>query len=139
MGIVIDTNVLIDFERKHINLKNYISGRENQEFFISVITASELLHGVCRATEDAIRIKRSLFVESILKNIPILNIDLSVARVHAGLWAKLQSEGMMIGLHDLWIASICIAKRHILITSNIREFERVDGLNVECWTEKLTA
>jgi len=133
MGVLIDTNILIEFEKGRIQLSDRISGKEQEEFFISVISASELLHGVWRATDSAIRTKRLAFVEAILNNIPVLPIDLSVARVHARLWADLQSKGIMIGLHDAWIAAMCIANGYTLITANIREFERVPGLSIECW------
>jgi predicted nucleic acid-binding protein len=45
MGIIIDTAVLIDFEKGRIHLNKHISEREEDEFCISVITASELLQG----------------------------------------------------------------------------------------------
>ena len=50
MGILIDSNIFIKAEKGDIDLDKYINGRENEDFFISVITASELLHGVWRAT-----------------------------------------------------------------------------------------
>jgi len=136
MGVLIDTDVLIEFEKGRINLSDRISGREQEEFFISVITASELLHGVWRATDAAVRARRTAFVEGVLNNILVLPIDLSVARAHAQIWAELQSKGIMIGLHDSWIAAMCIANGYTLITSNIREYRRVQGLMVECWTTK---
>jgi tRNA(fMet)-specific endonuclease VapC len=134
MGVLLDTDVLIGFEKGHLNLSGHISGREQDDFFISVITASELLHGVWRAVDPVVRAKRTAFVEGILKHMPVLLIDLPVARVHAQLWADLTSKGTMIGLHDSWIAAICIANGLTLVTSNLREFERVQGLEIECWT-----
>ncbi|OGL45876.1 MAG: hypothetical protein A2161_16475 [Candidatus Schekmanbacteria bacterium RBG_13_48_7] len=133
MGIIIDTNILIELEKGRVNLPDYISGREKEKIFISVITASELLHGVWRAADSSIRSRRTAFVEAILTNIPLLPIDLPVARVHAQIWAELQSKGIMIGLHDSWIAALCISNDFVLITSNIEEFKRVPGLKLECW------
>ena len=130
MGIITDTAVLIDFEKGRIDLNKHISEREEDEFYISVITASELLHGVHRAVDPDIREKRSVFVEDVLKNFPVLHIDLAVASVHARLWAELRSQGMMIGLHDSWIAKGCT-----LVTSNMREFERIHGLKAESWNK----
>jgi tRNA(fMet)-specific endonuclease VapC len=135
MGIIIDTAVLIDFEKGRIHLNKHISERKEDEFYISVITASELLHGVHRAADPDIREKRSVFVEGVLKNFPVLHIDLAVARVHARLWAELRSRGMMIGLHDSWIAATGIAKGCTLVTSNMREFERIHGLKAETWNK----
>jgi predicted nucleic acid-binding protein len=136
MGILIDTSILIDFERGLIDITPNIKGREQEEFFLSVITASELLHGVFRAKDFDIRSRRSAFVEGILERFSIIPIDLPTARIHSQLWANLESYGIMIGLHDLWIAATCISNGCTLVTSNLREFERVHGLKVECWAAK---
>ena len=133
MGIVIDTDILIEFEKNRLDISSKTQGRESEEIFISVITASELLHGILRAKEERVRIRRSNFVEGILQAFPIIPINLNIARIHAKIWADLKSKGMMIGLHDSWIAATCIVYNYTLITRNTREFERVKGLIIESW------
>ncbi len=133
MGVVLDTNILIQYETGQLDLGHKIAGREQEEFFISVITASELLHGVWRATSSASRTRRQAFVEGILVHFAILPIELSVARSHSQLWATLQAQGQMIGIHDSWIAATCIAHGMHLITANRSEFDRVPGLQVDTW------
>lgn len=110
-----------------------LGGREEEEFFISVVTASELLHGVHRAAAPDVRARRSAFVEAVLERFPILAIDLATARTHAQLWAQLASTGSLIGPNDLWIAAACIARGLTLVTGNVREFRRVPGLAIESW------
>ena len=83
MGYVIDSDVLIEMEKGKVDFEKLVQGREDEEFFLSVITASELLHGVNRAKTPEQRMKRSSFVEGLLDSIPILPVDLSVARTHA--------------------------------------------------------
>lgn len=133
MGVLIDSNVLIAAERGLLDVPAKVKGREGEEFFISVVTASELLHGVWRAKDAATRARRAAFVEGILDHFPILPIELSVARAHAQLWAELEAKGAPIGAHDLWLAASCVALGHALITRNVREFKRVPGLKVEAW------
>lgn len=133
MGVLIDSNVLIDAERGLVDIAAKVKGREGEEFFISVITASELLHGVWRAKDAEIRARRSAFVEGVLEHFPVLPIELAVARTHAQLWAELDAKGSPIGAHDLWLAASCVALGHALITRNAREFKRVPGLKVEAW------
>jgi len=105
-----------------------------EDWYVSCVTASELLHGIHRATDTAIRLRRSAFVEAILEQIPVLPVDLAVARTHAQLWAELARRGELIGPHDLWLAASCISLDLALLTVNRREFERVPGLTVKCWT-----
>ena len=101
---------------------------------LSVITASELLHGVHRATDEATRRRRAAFVEGVLASLPILPIDLETARAHAQLSAQLATAGNLIGAHDLWLAAVCFARGLSIATANAREFGRVEGLRVEDWT-----
>src|SRR5690606_31610267 len=133
MGILIDTSVLIESERGRIDLDAHVNGREDVACFLSVITVSELLHGVHRASDPKMRAKRSAWVEAILSQFPILEIDLATARAHAQIWAERTGTGEIIGPHDLWLAATCIAHGLRIVTANEREFARVPGLEIELW------
>lgn len=133
MGVLIDASLLIEHERGRIDLQRRLDGREGEEFYLSVVTASELLHGVHRATDAAVRAKRSVFVEAILERFPLLHADLATARTHARLWADLASAGQLIGPHDLWLAATALEYGLTLVTANLREFKRVPALVVESW------
>lgn len=130
MGVIIDSSILIAWKRGHLDPNQLITGHEHEPFFLSVITVSELLHGVHRATDEPIRLRRSAFVENVLSNFPIIDIDPAVARVHAKLLAELSSEGRAIGINDSWIAATCLAYSYALATVNIREFSRVPMLAI---------
>ena len=134
---MIDASVLIEHERGRVNLERHLAGREQEEFFLSVITASELLHGVHRAADPNVRARRSAFVEAVLERFPLLPVDLAIARAHAQLWAGLMAEGRLIGPQDLWLAATCVAHGLTMVTANIREFAQVPGLAVESWASEL--
>ncbi len=134
MGIVFDTTVLIAIERSPHQIEKVISGRENEPFGISVITASELLHGVHRANSEKRRLKREAFVEKVIEIFPIYPFDLGAARIYARIWANLAQKGIVIGAHDLMIASTCISLGFSVLTSNIRDYEKIEGLTVERFT-----
>jgi predicted nucleic acid-binding protein len=131
---LIDSSILIGNERGTVDLAAHIHGREDEPFYLSVISASELLHGVQRAVRPDIRARRSAFVEGVLARFPILPIDLPTARLHAEIWAQLAAEGRLIGPHDAWLAASCLAHGLAMATANVREFPRVPGLVVEDWT-----
>jgi predicted nucleic acid-binding protein len=111
-----------------------VAASPDEEFFISAITASELLHGVHRAANARVRAKRSAFVESVLANFPLLPIDASVARIHAQLWGELAAAGTLIGAHDLWIAATAVAHDLTLVTFDARDFKRIAALELENWS-----
>jgi tRNA(fMet)-specific endonuclease VapC len=134
MGVLIDASVLIEHERGRLDLKANLANREDEEFFLSVITASELLHGVHRARDASARARRSAWVEAILERFPLLPVDLTSARVHAQLWAELAKQGRLIGPNDLWLSAQAVAHGLTVVTRNRREFDRVPGLAVQSWT-----
>ena len=80
------------------------------------------------ANTDTKRVRRSAFVESVLAKIPVLSFKTEEARVHAGLFATLSKQGQRIGAHDLIIAATAIVHNCAVLTENIKEFERVPGL-----------
>jgi tRNA(fMet)-specific endonuclease VapC len=129
---LLDGSVLIGGERRPSDLAQYTASRV-EPVLVSVVTASELLHGVHRATDAARRAARSAFVEWALTTFPLVDIDLSAARIHAQLWAELSARGLMIGPHDLWIAASAVSGGLALATTNVREFRRVPGLIVDEW------
>ena len=135
MAVLIDASILIEAERGRLELEPHVMQRQEEAFFLSVITASELLHGVHRAMRPEIQAKRSAFVEAILERFPLLPVDLATARAHAQVWAELAATGRMIGPHDLWLAATCLAHGLTMVTANVREFTRVPGLAIDVWGE----
>jgi tRNA(fMet)-specific endonuclease VapC len=129
MGIVIDTGVLIRWERedRSLDLSEWASLGKG---FISVMTASELLVGMYRADTEARQTRRTTFANNAFFILPVIPISFEVAKIHARLKADLAIQGLPIGAHDLWIAATAVTHRHSVLTTNPREFSRVEGLSV---------
>ena len=134
MAVLIDVSILIEAERGRLDLEPHVKRHGEEEAFLSVVTASELLHGVYRATAPNIRARRSAFVEGLLERFPLLSVDLACARAHAQIWAELRRAGTIISPYDLWLAATCVAHGLTMVTANVREFERVPGLTGEVWS-----
>ena len=49
--------------------------------------------------------------------------------------AALESQGTPIGPYDTQIAAVALVNDLVLVTHNVREFGRVDGLRIEDWEE----
>ncbi len=140
MGTVLDTTVFIELERAMRGLPaaramTVVSQRletqlgEHEEVGIAAITASELLHGVHRATDEH-RGRRAAFVEGVLAAFPTLSFDLLVARVHARLWAGLASSGTEVGAHDRLVAATAMSAGWRVATTNLRHFDQIPGLEL---------
>jgi tRNA(fMet)-specific endonuclease VapC len=128
VGVILDASVLIAAERETFDLNGFLSAVADEHVAICAITASELLHGVERATDPAIRGRRSDAIEYLLEALEVLPFGLAEARVHARIWAALASKGEMIGAHELAVAATALAGDASVATLNIKEFERVPGL-----------
>jgi len=131
MGIILDTSVLIAAERHDTALAPLVRDRESEPFGLSVITISELLHGVYRATSERARLKREAFVESVIAAFPVYPFDLTSSRIYARIWAGLLKKGIRVGAHDLIIASTAIALGFSVATFDVRDYQKIPELRLE--------
>jgi predicted nucleic acid-binding protein len=131
MAALIDASVLIDVERGRLSLEDLVARHgEDEEVAMSVVTASELLHGVHRVTGAARAARAEAFVEGLLRLLPVLPFDLDEARTHARLSAELQTAGVSVGPHDLLIAATAVTNEYRIVTRDLRSFPRIPGLDV---------
>lgn len=131
MGVIFDSSAIISLERNRGMVESLIAGREEEPFGISVITVAELLHGVERADTETRRLRRQAFVEKIIELLPIFQFDVAASRIYARIWASLIKRGFTVGAHDLIIAATAISLDYTVITSNRRDFEKIEGLRLE--------
>lgn len=140
MGLIIDTSVLVDIERRRRArpagatgsiIAEVIGslGAPDEAAALPAITASELLHGVHRA-DDQHRAVRSAYVEAVLAAFPVVPFDLLVARVHARVWADMTMRGLEIGAHDRLVAATALSLGWSVATANVRHFTMVPDLDV---------
>jgi predicted nucleic acid-binding protein len=131
MAALIDSSLLIAVERGALDFDDIGAQYPAEDVAISAVTASELLHGLHRARTEAQRHRRQAFVEGLLAQLPVIPFDLTVARVHASLWAGLAKRGVAVGERDLMIAATAIARDYAVATRDERSFPRISGLKVQ--------
>jgi len=131
MATLVDSSVLIAVERGDLAVDAITARYAEEDVAISAVTASELLHGVHRARTPGQRHRRQAFVEGLLAQLPVIAFDLTVARVHASLWADLARFGVAVGERDLMIGATAIAKNYALATRDERSFPKIPGLSVQ--------
>lgn len=97
---------------------------------ISMIVVHELLYGAARSARPREGRERvNLFVS----RIAVLPFDLEAASHAADIRAELAAVGLSIGNYDSLIAGHARSRGLIVITGNLREFQRVPGLRCEDW------
>jgi tRNA(fMet)-specific endonuclease VapC len=129
---LLDTNICVfAIKKKRTKVLDVIKEKSKNSIFISSLTMAELEYGV----ENSSQIENNRI--SLLKFISIFNIlnfDDSDAIHYGKLKAKLKKEGKMIGPIDMLLAGQALSKNLIFITNNMKEFERVEGLKIEDWS-----
>lgn len=97
---------------------------------MSVITYLELVYGACKSERHA---ENLAVIEQLRGIIPVQPLDDSVAKHYGLLRTALERRGSPIGPYDLIIAAHALSRGLTLVTNNVKEFSRVDGLRLENW------
>ena len=110
-------------------LKRYIDNK-GSGLAISSITVAELYYGVFNSMHQE---KNSENLTNFLIGFNLLEFDSGAAVEYGRIRALLRNKGTPVGQMDMLIAAHAISKDLILVTSNMSEFERIEGLNLENW------
>jgi tRNA(fMet)-specific endonuclease VapC len=130
MTYLLDTNIciyIINEQPAQVLQRLIQAGRES--LAISTVTVAELAFGVAKSTRADSRGK----LENFLSKFPILDWDQNAAWAYGNVRKVLEDKGQRIGERDLLLACQALALGATMVTNNIREFERVDGLKLENW------
>ena len=131
MAILIDSTVLIDIERQRRSLDGLSGIADSGPLFVAAVSVSELLVGVYRAATTERARSRAAFVEDVVSRFTIVPFDLAIARIYGRITADLMASGQVVGAHDMQIAATAIAHGYWVLTHNLRDFQRIPGLDVQ--------
>jgi tRNA(fMet)-specific endonuclease VapC len=97
---------------------------------LSVIPYGELVYG---AEKSQFRGQAKRQLDELAGLLPVMALPLRAGEFYGSIRASLETKGDMIGNNDLWIAAHAKTAELILVTSNEREFRRVQGLEIQNW------
>ena len=127
---MLDTNLCIRVLRDRPSGLRERFNAEASSLCISSIVLYELLYGAAKSQRPDHNRRE---VEKFAERVQILDLDAEAA-AHAGdIRAALERDGKVIGAYDLLIAGHARSRGLIVVTSNLGEFIRVDGLRSEDW------
>ncbi len=128
---LLDTNICIYIaKKKPETVMKRFTKLEVGEIAMSIITHGELLYGA-KKSHFADQAHEKLIELTTL--IPVLPLNSDVAEHYGDMRSNLEKIGKPIGNNDLWIASHARALKVILVTNNLKEFNRVPSLKIENW------
>ena len=105
-----------------------------QQQVMSAVTFAELTYGV-QASAAAKRKQNQSVLDSLVLHLAVLDWPQDAAKHYAEIRADLKKRGAQLGAADLMIAAHARAMSAIVVTNNVKDFERVKGLAVENWTK----
>ena len=105
-----------------------------QQQVMSAVTFAELSYGV-QVSAAAKRKQNQSVLDSLVLHLAVLDWPQDAAKHYAEIRADLKKRGAQLGAADLMIAAHARAMGAIVVTNNLKDFERVKGLAVENWTK----
>ncbi len=127
---MLDTNLCIRVLRDRPAALRERFNAEAAGMCLSTIVLNELLYG---AAKSARPLEHRQAVENFASRLDVLPFDAAAADHAADIRAVLERQGRMIGGYDVLIAGHARSRGLIVVTGNLGEFRRVDGLRCEDW------
>ena len=127
---MLDTNMVIYVIKRRPLEVLAIFNRHVGHMCISSITLAELLHGVEKSAQPTHNLRQ---VESFISRLDVVEYASKAAEHYGNIRAVLEKQGQIIGVNDLHIAGHARSEGLILVSNNLKEFERVEALRLENW------
>jgi tRNA(fMet)-specific endonuclease VapC len=128
---LLDTNICIHIRRRRPpEVLARFQRLKPGEAVLSVITYGELVYGVERSQ---FREQAARQLSELIGLLPVMNLPPEAGQLYGAIRAALEAKGETIGNNDLWIAAHAKAADLTLVTSNEREFRRIQGLKIQNW------
>jgi len=129
---LLDTNICIyAINGKYPSLTEHLLRISPDDIFVSSITAGELEYGAAKSKWGE---RTRLTMTSFLANFTILPFTEKDAALFGTIRALLESNGTPIGILDLMISAQGLSNKLTVVTHNVKEFNRIPGLQIEDWT-----
>ncbi len=129
---MLDTNIAIFVIKKRPIEILAAFNRNADQMCISAITLAELIHGVEKSSMPD---RNRKIVDDFVSRLEVIPYDDAAAAHYGEIRANLERKGMVIGVNDLHIAGHARSRGLIVVTNNLGEFQRVEGLRVEDWLQ----
>lgn len=131
MKYLLDTCTVSDFVKGQSGVLARVKATSPQLIAISTVTRMEIEFGL-HLNPDRAR-KLAPVMDAFLSSITILPFEDADAKAAGAIRAALQKQGQPVGAYDVLLAGCGLARGLVVVTSNLGEFQRISGLQVENW------
>ena len=128
---LLDTDICIHLlNARDVELLKRFQAHSPLELALCSVVYAELLWGARNSARKTDNLNRVRHFAEPLQSLPF---DDESAECYGVIRADLAARGTPIGPNDTLIAAIAVASQATLVTRNLREFQRVEGLQIEAW------
>lgn len=126
---LLDTCVCISMFRNEGRVRETLKKIGTKNCFISEITIAELYFGLAKATDKKRKLEDIREVQKLFRVIPAY----SSFKEYGEIRHSLEHTGQRVDQFDLLIGATALHHKMTLVTSNLKHFERMEGLSIENW------
>lgn len=130
MKYLLDTNICIGLMKGERKIAKAIRNKSPDEIVLCSVVKAELLYGIKKSQK---RTQNERLFETLTREFSSLPFTDETAEHYALIRATLEQKGKPVGAYDLMIAAIALQHNLIVVTRNLREFERIPSLSIEEW------
>lgn len=133
---LVDTSVVIDIDRGNAG-DRVITLDDEGRHAISAVTLTELRLGVTKRYDQGTDARRDALkaLDRLCARFELLPVDRPVSVAAADIIAALQQRGEPLNdLHDVYIAATAYTEQLPVLTANVDDFDRIDGIDVVDWS-----
>ena len=131
MTYLLDTNTCIYFlNERSERLTRRIKATHPRDMLTCAIVKAELCYGALKSASPVDNLRKQ---HEFLQTFRSLPFDDKAAEAYGRIRSRLEKLGTPVGSNDLLIAAIALANDVTVVTHNIAEFTRIEGLSVEDW------
>lgn len=131
MIYLLDTNTCIRYlNARSDSIRRRFESLAAESLAVCSVVRAELIYGAMKSDRVSANLERT---KAFLGGLVSFPFDDPAADFYGQIRADLEAKGTPIGPNDLMIAAIARARGATLVTHNVKEFKRVEGLRFEDW------
>lgn len=130
MRYLLDTNILIALTKQRPGLAERLAGIPADAVLLSSVVVAEIEYGIAKSRR---RLHNRRIFDALMAGFRVVPFDAGAARLYGPIRAELEKRGRLLGPYDLMIAAHAKALAAVLVTDNLKEFTRVEGLKAANW------
>jgi tRNA(fMet)-specific endonuclease VapC len=129
---LLDTDTVIYWLKGRTQVLENLSQHPGDFMGISMLTLMELYYGAHKSQKQAANLAKVRTLES---RLPVLDVSREIADVYGLQKSLLKKQGTPLDDFDLAIAATALVHNLVLVTNNMRHYQRIAGLKLSNWSQ----